>query len=293
MVHFPTEFFETGFDRLKSGLDRWLGFPMLRAKFRKKCGYELNLDAPETWNEKIQWLKFNTRGDIFVRAADKLEMPVLVKELIGDQLSEGLFANIHQQGYEVDDINFDALPEAYVIKPTHGSGWLRIVTPEHPAEIDDLRDQCARWLRRSFGYRQFEWPYLQIKPRIMVEELLPTPNALGADDVKIHMVNGKIGFVLLAKDRHGNLTRDYMKEDWTPFLSDKADALEKVFGWEKMRDVALAIGQNFDFVRVDFLSTPTRFALNELTFFPDSGFTTAGGQEFDRAAGKLLKLPAV
>ncbi|MCF2905267.1 hypothetical protein L0666_09720 [Octadecabacter sp. CECT 8868] len=291
MVHIPVEFLETGFDRLKSGLDRRLGFPFLKAKFRKTCGYELNLENPQTWNEKIQWLKLNSSGEDLVRAADKLEMPILVEELMGADACDGLFAKIWQQSETADGIDYQALPTSYVIKPTHGSGWLRIVTSEHPADAADLQDQCARWLRRKYGHRQFEWPYLQIKPRIMVEELLPTPNALGADDVKIHMVNGKIGFVLLVKDRHGTLTRNYMTEDWTPFPSGAGDPVEKVYGWDKMRDVALELGQHFDCVRVDFLSTPTRYALNELTFFPDSGFNTAGGPEFDREAGKLLTLP--
>ena len=145
---------------------------------------------------------------------------------------------------------------------------------------------------RKYGHRQFEWPYLEIKPRIMVEELLPSPNALGADDVKIYMLNGEIGFVLLVRDRHGNLQRDYMTSDWTPFTDRTSTAIEEVHGWERMRDVALAVGQHFDCVRVDFLSTPTRFALNELTFFPSSGLNTVGGPEFDKLAGKLFVLPS-
>ena len=290
MGHFPIEFVETFFDRLKSGLDRRLGFPMLHSKFRRTCGYELNLASPQTWNEKIQWLKFNSQGENLVRASDKLEMPILVKELIGEQMCDGIFAEILQQSDTADGIDYAALPDAYVIKPTHGSGWLRIVTPDHPADVSDLRDQCARWLRRTYGYRQFEWPYTQINPRIMVEELLPTPNALGADDVKIHMVNGKVGFVLLMQDRHGDQKRNYMTESWAPFPSGTAKPIEKVHGWEKMHEIALKIGQHFDCVRVDFLSTPTRFALNELTLFPSSGFNTAGGPDFDREAGKLLTL---
>lgn len=284
------ETIETTFDRIKAGLDRRLGFPFLKSKFKKTLGYELDLENPTTWNEKIQWRKFNTKGEKFVRASDKLEMPNLVRELLGDGMCEGLFADILAQSHSADGIDYASLPDKYVIKPTHGSGWLRIVTPDHPATPDALAKQCERWLRRSYGHRQFEWPYLEVTPRIMVEELLPTPNALGADDVKIHVLNGKIAFVLYVRDRHGALTRDYMTPDWTPFPHGDGPCVEKAYGWDRMRDVSEALGQHFDCVRVDFLSTPTQFALNELTFFPDSGFNTAGGPEFDRAAGQMLML---
>jgi hypothetical protein len=119
---FLTDRFETVFDRIKAGLDRRLGLPLLRRKFKHILGYDLNLENPVTSNEKIQWLKFNTTGNDYVRASDKLDMPQFVRELIGDEMCEGIFTEILLETDDPNTFDFDALPSSYVIKPTHGSG---------------------------------------------------------------------------------------------------------------------------------------------------------------------------
>ena len=290
MGTFLTDHFETLFDRIKAGLDRRLGLPLLRRKFKRILGYDLNLENPVTLNEKIQWLKFNTTGNDYVRASDKLEMPHFVRELIGDEMCEGIFTEILLETHDPDTIDFEALPRSYVIKPSHGSGWLRIVTQADPPDADDLRRQCKSWLRRKYGHRQFEWPNLQIKPRIMVEELLDCPGQLGARDVKLHMLDGKIRRVMLMADRFGQIRSTRINQDWTAFRGQPDPPFEEVMGWADMQEIAIAIGQHFSYVRVDFLSTPTRFALNELTFFSESGLNPMS-YENDIELGNQLVLP--
>lgn len=290
MSGFLVDHFETLFDRAKSGLDRRLGLPFLHRKFKRQMGYDLNLDDPKSYSEKLQWLKFNTSGEKFVRASDKLEMPTFVRELIGPELCEGLFTKIYYQTDDADTIDFAALPDSYVIKPTHGSGWLQIVTPDRPADPEKLRALCKSWLRRRYGYRQFEWPYTHIKPRIMVEELLDSHDQLGARDVKLHMFNGVIRRVRLFLDRFGAHKRSTVTADWAEDHGSGPPVFDEPAEWARMKEIANEIGKHFDCVRVDFLVTQDRFALNELTFWSNSGFNSGSGQQ-DFDLGSHLTLP--
>lgn len=289
MANILFDIVETFFDRAKSGLDLNLGLPLLRRKFRKELGYELNTQNPQTLNEKIQWMKFNTSGNIYVRAADKLEMPNLVRELIGKELCKGLFTAVLHNTANPDDISFETLPQTYVIKPTHGSGWVKLITHDHPVDYDALRDECKSWLRRRYGRRQHEWPYLKIKPQIMIEEMLESDDRMGANDIKLHVIHGKVERIKIFSNRFGEKKECTVSDDWLPIFENEKLIFPKPFGWEKMQLVATEIGKHFPHVRVDFLSTSTRFSLNELTFFPQSGFLNIP-YDYDLELGKKIDI---
>ncbi len=279
------------FDRSKAAIDRFSNYAILKRKFERSVGYPLNLENPKSWNEKIQWRKVHVRNPEYTRATDKLEMQIFVEELIGKKECVGLFAKLYAQTTKPDLIDFDALPANYVLKPTHGSGWVKIVTEASPQNPAELRKLCKHWLARSYGYHNHEWAYLDIKPRLMVEELLRTSSGMVAQDVKIHLVGGEIMFIYTVDDRFGERIPLHLNPDWQllPEGSPKSQ-LSPVYGWEKIKEISERVGEYFDYVRVDFLVTESRFVLNELTLYPRSGMdrfsTIPTLKHFDEMIGK-------
>lgn len=283
---------ETIFDRCKAAIDRRSNYALLKRKFERTLGYPLDLENPKTFNEKVQWRKLHVRNPDYVRILDKLEMPEFVKELIGVEHCDNLFTEIYAQTDDPDSLDFDALPPGFMLKPTHGSGWIKPVRSGEPRNNKALRKICKRWLARRFGYRNHEWGYLGIKPRIMAEELLLTERGHLASDVKIHVSDGKIRHAFCVIDRYDEDIHIHVTSDWKKINQvDPNPSQSPVFGWEKMKDISLQIGRHFDYVRVDFLSTETRFVLNELTFYPGSGLNQfynnqAINQAFDTQLGR-------
>ncbi len=260
------------FDRSKAKIDRLRNYSLLRKKFKQALGYPLNLENPKTWSEKIQWRKVHVRNPDYTRATDKLEMQNLVEELLGKNECVGLFAKLFAQTNKPDSIDFDALPANYILKPTHGSGWFKIVTAASPQNSSELRKLCKHWLARSYGYHNHEWAYLDIKPRIMVEELLQTSDGKSVMNVKLHVVGGEIMYIYAVEDPFGERKPLHLTPDWQllPEGSPKFQ-VTPVFGWEKIKQISERIGEYFDYVRVDFLVLESRFVLNELTLYPASG----------------------
>jgi len=280
------------FDQGKAAIDRYSNYALLKRKFKRSLGYPLDLEHPETFNEKVQWRKINVRNPVYIRASDKLGMPEYVRALIGPEHCNDLFTNVYAHTDNAATFDFDALPAQFMLKPTHGSGWIHPVRANDVRNNKELRKICKRWLSRRFGRRNHEWGYLGIKPRVLAEELLLTEGGHLASDVKIHVSDGEIRHAFCVIDRYGKDIHLHVTSDWEKIhKADPDPSQSPVFGWEKMKDIALRIGQNFDYVRVDFLSTETRFVLNELTFYPGSGLNQfyndqAVNQAFDTQLGK-------
>ena len=283
---------ETIFDRCKAAIDRRTNYALLKRKFERTLGYPLDLENPKTFNEKVQWRKLNVRNPDYTRILDKLEMPGFVMELIGAEHCDNLFTEKFAHTNDPTTLDFDALPPDFMLKPTHGSGWIKPVRSGDPRDNRALRKTCNRWLARQFGHRNHEWGYLDIKPRVMVEELLLAEQGNLAGDIKMHVSNGELRHTFCVIDRHDKDIHIHVNSDWEKINDvDPEPSQSPVFGWERMKDISLRIGRHFDYVRVDFLSTETRFALNELTIYPGSGLNQfykeqAINQAFDAQLGE-------
>lgn len=281
-------------DRLGHGwarLDRALGYAFLRLKFRLKLGYPLDLANPKTKNEKIQWRKLHDRSPLIVAATDKFIMRRLVRDMLGYAATQGLFTRLYQVAESADALRFDALPQRYVVKPTHGCGWIEIVTRDDPRRHARLRRLCRYWLRRRHGTWLHEWAYSQIKPRILIEECIADDDGSLASDLKFYVMSGRAAYAWSLSGRFSGRRCDvFHNRDGGAWNGDSI--APRPPGFDAMLRIAESIGAHFDYVRVDFLYTRDRFVLNELTLYNASGLDDGHAPgvplyEFDRYLGDL------
>ena len=140
----------------------------LKIKYRIHCGKKLNLKNPQTFNEKLQWLKLYDRKDIYTTMVDKYEAKKYVASVIGEEYiipTLGVYDKF-------DEIDFDKLPNQFVMKCTHDSGGIVIVKDKSKFDKEVARKKINKFLKRKFYYTNREWPYKNVKPRIIIEKYM-------------------------------------------------------------------------------------------------------------------------
>lgn len=264
--------------------------------YKLKTGKKLNLEDPQTFNEKIQWLKLNDRNDIYTTMVDKYEVKKYVSNIIGEEYiipTLGVYSNF-------DEINFDVLPQSFVIKCTHDSGGLVIVKDKDKFNKKKARKMITKLLNKNFYYRGREWPYKNVKPRIIIEKFMSN-NGKELFDYKIHNFNGTPKFILVCKDRHKEtgLTEDFFDIDWNhlnirrPSHDNSKEKIAKPKKLNEMINLSKKLSKNIPFVRTDFYITDNRIYFGEITFYPASGFENFVPDEYDKIFGDMLVLPDV
>ena len=271
----------------------------LEYEFKKTIGRSLNLRNPQTFNEKLQWLKLYDRKPIYTAMVDKYEAKKYVANIIGDQYiipTIGVWNNF-------DEIEFDSLPLQFVLKTTHDSGGVVVVKDKRKLDIDSARSKIEKSLRRNYYYSLGrEWPYKNVKPRIIAEKYMSDESGISQDsgeltDYKLMCFNGKVRCTFTCTDRfNGGLKVTFFDNDWNvlPFerhypKSDKPIARPRQF--EKMKELAEKLSKDIPFVRTDFYEVGDDIYFGELTFFPGSGFEEFNPESWDYELGSWIRLP--
>jgi len=224
-------------------------------------------------NEKVQWRKVFAHNPQYVEIADKYRVRSFLKELLGDEIDDGLFAKLLLVTDDANSIDFASLPDAYILKPTHGSGWVEIIHKGDNPNSEYLRRICSNWLSRTYGYRYHEWAYLGIKPQIVAEELVTSNDGMLAGDVKFYVLGGRVETIYRVENRFGDMTESYLDRNWVPSNTTASIwGADKPYGYKEIFELAEKIGAHSDYIRVDFLSTDSRYLLNELTLYSQSGY---------------------
>lgn len=265
-----------------------------RYLYRRAFGRRLNLNRPVTLNEKIIWLNLNCYGtDALVsQCADKFAVREYVERCgCSDILNElyGVWDNAAQ-------IDYAKLPDCFVLKCTHGSGYNLICKSKRDFDTEQSTQLLNHWL--SLGFWRFfaELQYRAIRPRIISERLL----ADGAPtDYKVYCFHGAPKYVLVCVEREKGKPRFFFFDtawNFCPITRDGMSVspdftLPRPAHFEKMLDCAARLSAPFPFVRVDFYDTAQQLVFGELTFTPSGGLDTGRLPETDRAFGKLLVLP--
>ena len=253
-----------------------------------------DLSHPRTFNEKLQWLKLHDRRPEYHRMADKAEVKELVAEKLGSQYitpTLGVYRSI-------DEIDFDALPEKFVLKCTHDSGGLVICDGRSKPDRSKIKKNLGYFLRRDYYSMWREWPYLGLPHRIIAEEFIESDG--GLTDYKVHCFNGEPKVVLVCKDRFAQtgLTEDFFTEKWEhldvrrPDHPNAAQPPQKPAQLCELLRLSRILSADIPFVRVDFYIVGQRILFSELTFFPAAGLTSFVPEEWDRKFGDLLELPS-
>lgn len=255
---------------------------------------KLNLSNPKSFNEKLQWLKLNNRQPLFTKLVDKFEVKEYVKNIIGDDYIIPTIA-IYDQA---ESINFDALPEQFVLKCTHDSGGIVICTDKSMLNKDKTIKKLKKGLENNFFLINREWPYKNVKPRIIAEQYI---SEIDGDlrDYKFFCFNGIPKFLYVASDRfiEGEETKfDFFDMDFNhlPIINGHPNSkmhIKKPKGFELMVELAQKLSAGMIHVRVDFYDVNGKIYFGEMTFFHMSGLTKFEPQEWDLKFGEYIHLP--
>lgn len=257
--------------------------------FNKANGYRLNLNKPQSLNEKIQWLKIWQRNDLIVKCVDK----VTVRSFIADAIGEEYLVPIYAVYESVDNINIDSLPNSFVLKTNHSSGQVIICKDKATVDWRKTKRTLKRWLSENFFYISGEWIYKDIKPKIICEKLLDGDIV----DYKFMCFHGEpeILFTCSERDKGLKVTFFDMNFNKLPFIRkyQSADNVKKPEKFQEMIRIAQTLSKDFIFVRVDFYEENERVYVGELTFHPGNGMEWFEPVEWDYKLGDLLDLSKV
>jgi hypothetical protein len=268
---------------------------LIRKRFKKRLGREVDLENPIKFNDKLQWLKLNWHDAIATKCADKYEVREIVKEKIGEEYLNEIIG-VYES---VDEINIDELPKKFVLKGTHGSGFNIICKDKSKMNWDEEFKKMRRWLRTNYYLQNREWVYKDIKPRIICEKYLTDGESQNSlIDYKFFCFNGEPTYCQVIRGRGENETIDFYDTEWNHMtfnglreLPMSTTKYEKPKKYEKMIALAKELAGDFPFVRVDFYYVQDEIIFGELTFFPLSGMGKFTPDEWDFKLGELLKLP--
>lgn len=267
----------------------------LKIVYRIQMGKKLNLDPPVTFNEKIQWLKLYDRKPKYTMMVDKYEAKKYVADLIGEQYiipTLGVWNHF-------DEIDFDKLPNQFVLKCTHDSGGLIICRDKEKLDKEKARRKLENCLKHNFFWGMREWPYKDVKPRIIAEEYLEDTQTQKLIDYKFYCFHGNPMLLYVSEGLEDHFTAkiSFLNMDWTraPFFrSDYKDfeiLPDRPREYDRMISVAETLSKGVPFIRVDLYEVRGKIYFSELTFSPCSGMMPFEPEEWDKKLGEWLKLP--
>ncbi len=250
-----------------------------------------NLVNPVLFNDKVLYRRLFDRRPVLSRIADKAAVRGFVESRLGPRLLPELYCLTANPAA----IPFDALPDSFVVKPTHGSGWVRLVADKSRLDRAALIATCQGWLKRSYYEENREWIYKNIEPRILVEEFIRDGGGGAPTDYKFYVFDGRVDLVQVHADRFTDhrarlYTPAWQKLDALLDLEDIVGDLPRPANLDAMIAAAEALGSGLDFIRADFYDTGTRVVFGELTPYPSGGHERYRPQEFDRWLGGRWKM---
>lgn len=273
---------------------RWYSDELyLKLLYRAYVGYPLNLKDPKSFNAKLQWLKLYDRNPLYTRMVDKYEAKKYAAGIIGDK---HIISTLHVYD-SVEDIDFDALPNQFVLKCTHDSGGVVICKDKFNFKKSLAIKKLRKGLKKNFYWENREWPYKNV-PRRIIAEVYMEDKSGELNDYKFFCFNGKVLFFKIDFDRFTNHHANYYSPrcELLPFGEAKFAPIPErqirmPYNLSEMILFAEKLSSGCPFLRVDFYEVNKIVYFGELTFFPDSGFGKWTDEKWDNTIGDLLHLP--
>ena len=268
---------------------------MLKIQYRIKTGNKLNLNQPKKFTEKIQWYKLNYKNSKLPNYVDKYE----VRKYIKEKGLENILNELYGVYNNFDEIDFESLPNEFVIKTTNGGGSLGVIICKDKStmNVDDLRCKINKALKSDSDILGREWPYKKIIPRIIIEKYIKNvPEEKSLIDYKFYCCNGEPEYLLMINGRENikkksiyNINFECLDYKYVDY--DRLENVTKPQNYDKMIEIAKRLSEDFPFVRVDLYNVEGRIIFGELTFYPASGYLEKIEPDgFDDELGKKLKL---
>jgi hypothetical protein len=265
----------------------------LKLQYRLQFGRRLNLKEPKLFTEKLQWLKLNNRNPSYARLADKYEVRKHIADTIGGEYLIPLLGVWDSFG----DIDFSMLPDKFVLKCTHDSGSVVFCRDKNRFNAAAAEKKLGKIMKRNYDWYAREYPYKNIKPRIICEEYKADESGVELKDYKFFCFNGHPKQIHVDFNRFTGHMKNIYDVDWrylhlaTSYPTDPSVVLDKPACLGEMLDIAGRLSKGFPFLRVDFYLVDGRPYVGELTFFPAGGLMAFDPPEYDAILGDLLTLP--
>jgi len=270
------------------------GEKYLKVRYAAETGRMLDLENPVTYTEKLQWLKLYDHRPEYTQMVDKYAVKQYVADIIG---SEFIIPTIGV--WECfEEIDFESLPNQFVLKATHDSGGLIICKNKTSLNTDDIKKKFHNVLKRNYYNGTREWPYKHVRPRIIAEPYMEDSTFKELRDYKFFTFGGvpKVLYIAQGRGRNGETVADFfdMGFNHLPFTIDHDMAPtppEKPVNFELMKALAAKLSEGTPQLRVDFYEVDGRVYFGEMTFFHCSGWETFHPEEWDRVFGDWVTLP--
>jgi hypothetical protein len=261
--------------------------------FRGNHSYWANLEKPQTFNEKILWLKRYHRFDLGPVIADKVTVQDYVKTKIGEEI---LIPQVAVYS-SADEIDFNSLPEQCVLKPNHGSGWVIIIKgDETKQELEEYRKQLRQWMSWNAYYLFGEWQYKNIERKIICEPFIH--DLQNVIDYRFYCFNGQPELIQLDLDRYTKHKRAFKDLYWNDIdielkFPKASRKIPKPLNLKRMIEISSILCQRFIFARVDLFNVNGKIYFGEITLHPAAGNGTFGTYNQDLQLGRMLDLSPV
>lgn len=276
------------------GLLNWIPDKQyLKLVYWGETGKRLNIIDPKSFNEKLQWLKLNDRKPEYRIYVDKYAVRSYIAETIGEEYLIPLIGVYDK----VEEIDWDSLPDKFVLKCTHGSGSNIICPDKNKLNIEEAKKKLKKWMNKNWYWFGREWPYKDIKPKIICEEFISDSKDI-PDDYKILCFNGKAKLIEVHIDRYGDHRQDFYDLNWNKTTISqnppKSDIVyKKPNKFDEMIKLSEILAANMVHVRIDWFIVKDKLYFGEITFYDGSGFVSFDDYNDDLLLGSWINLPAI
>lgn len=265
----------------------------LKMRYKIDTGETLNLENPTKFNEKLQWLKLHDHNPQYTKMVDKFEVKEYMKELIGEDFiipTLGVWDSF-------DEIDFNMLPNQFVLKSTHDSGGVVICKDKANLDIENARKVINKSLKRNYFYSGREWPYKNVKPRIIAEKYMVDESGYELKDYKIFLFSGKAKYIQVDFDRFTDHHRNFYSTDWeyvpftTLYPTNPDRKIERPQCLSQLLHISEKIAKSLDdpkFLRVDLYVINNSVYFGEVTFYHGSGYEKFYPEAWNEKLGSLI-----
>lgn len=269
---------------------------LIKKRFKVQLGRDLEINNPIKYNDKLQWLKLNWYDPVAIKCADKYG----VREVVENTIGEHYLNEIYGVYESVDEININNLPNSFVLKATHGSGFNIVCKDKNKMDWKEEFKKMKGWLKTNYYLGNREWVYKDIKPRIICEKFIEQDDGAELRDYRFFCFNGEPKFVTVdfsindkKKTRRNlyDLEWNLMNKEisYPKELELKVNKPEKL---EEMINLSRKLSSSFPHARIDFYYINKKIIFGEITFFHQSGMGKIKPLEFEEEMGSWLNIPS-